>query len=72
VVEPHTHIAYTMDKAEHETVGRNVSVTFTDLGDGTVKVAEDFDPEQENSLEMQQAGWQSILENFKKAVEASL
>jgi uncharacterized protein YndB with AHSA1/START domain len=70
-VEPYTHIAYTMDNPTPDVAARTVSVTFTDLGDGTVKVAEDFDPEHENSAEMQQAGWQSILENFKKAVEAA-
>jgi hypothetical protein len=34
-----------------------------------VKITEVFDPEQENSEEMQRSGWQSILNNFKKAVE---
>lgn len=32
---------------------------------------ETFDPEQQNSPEMQRNGWQSILNNFKKAVEAA-
>ena len=33
------------------------------------KVTETFDPEHENPEEMQRAGWQAILENFKKYVE---
>jgi hypothetical protein len=32
-------------------------------------VTELFDPETENSEELQKNGWQSILNNFKKAVE---
>jgi hypothetical protein len=39
------------------------------MGDGKVKITETFDPEKQNSEEMQKSGWQSILNNFKKAVE---
>jgi hypothetical protein len=35
----------------------------------TVKVT--FDAETENPVEQQQEGWQSILENFRKHVEAA-
>lgn len=48
--------------------GREVSVQFEQTADG-IKVTETFDPEQENTLELQRAGWQAILENFKKYVE---
>ncbi|PHN02557.1 SRPBCC family protein [Flavilitoribacter nigricans] len=50
--------------------GREANVKFNKLGDQT-EVVITFDPEQENPIEMQKAGWQSILENFKKYVEAN-
>ena len=61
---------------EHELIeygladGRKVKITFKAEGDST-KVVESFDAENENPLEMQQGGWQAILNNFKKYVEAS-
>jgi hypothetical protein len=48
--------------------GRKVSIRFIDNGD-FVTVEESFEAEHENSLEMQEAGWQAILNNFKKYVE---
>lgn len=63
-VREHEFIAYTMAD------GRKVSVQFEPQGKQT-KVIETFDPESENSLEMQQQGWQAILDNFKKYVERS-
>jgi uncharacterized protein YndB with AHSA1/START domain len=36
-----------------------------------VRVIETFEAETENPLEMQQLGWQSILNNFKKYVESN-
>lgn len=47
---------------------RSVSVLFESLSVST-KVTVIFDAEEVNSLEMQQAGWQSILNNFKKYAE---
>ncbi|HEX7017577.1 MAG TPA: SRPBCC domain-containing protein, partial [Patescibacteria group bacterium] len=44
--------------------GRHVKVEFTQVPEGT-KVVETFDPESENSVEMQKSGWQAILDNFK-------
>jgi len=49
--------------------GRKVSVTFVDLM-GKTLVSETFDPETENSAEMQRQGWQAILDNFKKHAES--
>lgn len=49
--------------------GRKVSVNFEDAEEG-VEVTETFDPENENPEEMQQAGWQSILDNFKRYTES--
>lgn len=48
--------------------GRYMNVTFESTGAGTI-VTEQFEPEQENPVEMQQAGWQMILDNFTKYVE---
>jgi uncharacterized protein YndB with AHSA1/START domain len=63
-VGEHEVIDYTMDD------GRKVSVRFEGDGDNT-KVTETFDPESENTEEVQRAGWQAILDNFKKYVEGS-
>lgn len=62
IVNENKHIAYTLGD------GRKVSVTFTATANGT-DVSETFDPENMNPAEMQQAGWQAILNNFKKYTE---
>lgn len=64
LVSTNERIAYTMED------GRKVVIVFSSVGSKT-HVSETFDPETENPLEMQQAGWQAILNNFKKYVEAS-
>ena len=48
---------------------RTVQLTFSEEAKGT-RVTETFDPENENPVEMQQMGWQMILNNFKKHTEA--
>lgn len=48
--------------------GRKVRVEFIAQNDQT-KVVETFEAESTNSLEMQRAGWQAILDNFKKHAE---
>jgi uncharacterized protein YndB with AHSA1/START domain len=58
-------IAYTLGD------GRKVNITFKGQGNET-EVIETFDAETTNPIEMQQAGWQAILDNFKKYVERSL
>lgn len=47
---------------------RRVMIDFSNHGD-SVTITETFDPENENPLEMQQAGWQAILNNFKRYAE---
>lgn len=47
---------------------RKVRITFTRNGEST-DIVEVFDAESTNSIEMQQAGWQSILDNFKHYTE---
>lgn len=49
--------------------GREVKVDFDERGDGVV-VRETFDAEKENPPELQRAGWQAILDNFGRHVEA--
>lgn len=50
--------------------GRKVEVLFTEK-DGETTVTETFDAEDQNSIELQRSGWQTIMDNFKKYVEAS-
>lgn len=50
--------------------GRKVRVNFKEHS-GKTKVNINFEPENENSIEMQRAGWQAILDNFKKYVESN-
>ena len=50
--------------------GRKVKVTFNGQGNKT-KVVESFEAENINSLEMQQGGWQAILDSFKKYTESN-
>ena len=47
---------------------RKVAIRLIDNGD-SVTIEESFEAEQVNSLELQEAGWQAILNNFKKYVE---
>lgn len=48
--------------------GRKVILVFEKEAD-IVKIIESFDPETENTEELQKNGWQAILDNFKKHVE---
>ena len=61
-VSTHEQLSYTMGD------GRKVDVKFSVKGDRT-EITESFDPESENSEELQRNGWQAILDNFKKYVE---
>jgi uncharacterized protein YndB with AHSA1/START domain len=48
---------------------REVKVEFVERADG-VLVKETFDAESENPPEVQRSGWQAILDNFGRHVEA--
>ncbi|SHJ69324.1 Uncharacterized conserved protein YndB, AHSA1/START domain [Arenibacter nanhaiticus] len=50
--------------------GRWVKIEFSVKGN-EVTIRETFDAEGTNSDEQQRAGWQAILENFKKYVESN-
>ena len=63
-VEPKKFLAYTMGD------GRKVHVTFSETEEG-IRIDQSFEPESENSEELQRDGWQAYLDNFKKFVEAS-
>jgi uncharacterized protein YndB with AHSA1/START domain len=54
---------------EYDFGGRAGKVEFLPL-DQWVKVRVTFDSEPENPVEMQRQGWQAILDNFKRHVEA--
>jgi uncharacterized protein YndB with AHSA1/START domain len=53
----------------YEFDGRIATVQFNDI-DNQTEVIIAFDPESENPIEMQQGGWQMILNNFKAYTEA--
>lgn len=48
--------------------GRKWKVSFQDQGIAT-RVIEDFEAESTHPIEMQKAGWQAILDHFKKYTE---
>jgi uncharacterized protein YndB with AHSA1/START domain len=62
-VVPKKWISYTLAD------GRKVEVNFADEGDGETYLTETFEAESVNPPEKQRAGWQAILDNFKKYVE---
>ena len=51
--------------------GRKMKVTFETTEAGT-KVTEQFEPENQNPEDLQQAGWQMILDNFKSYAENTI
>ncbi|SEC80630.1 SRPBCC family protein [Paenibacillus sp. GP183] len=58
-------ISYTLDD------GRKVNINFIDQGNET-KIIEVFEAENSNPMEMQEKGWQAILDNFKKYTESDM
>lgn len=48
--------------------GRKVQIIFGQTENG-VEITETFEPEHENPPELQAAGWQAMLDNFKKYIE---
>ena len=62
IIAPESYIEYTTDD------GRKVTVDFVEERDG-IHIAETFEAEDINPLEMQKAGWQAILDSFKKYTE---
>lgn len=64
VVDENKFIEYTIAD------GRIVKISFASDGDVT-KIVENFEAETTNSVELQQSGWQAILDKFKKYTEAN-
>ena len=63
-VSPETRVAYTLLD------GRKVDTRFEEL-DGATRVSTSFEAETENPADMQRAGWQAILNNFKRYAEST-
>lgn len=61
-LQRHKQSAYTMAD------GRTCKVVFKEE-DGGTRITETFDPEAQNSVEMQRGGWQAILDRFKAYAE---
>ena len=61
-VKPNELLEYILDD------GRHVKAAFTDTTEG-VQIIQSFEPESLNPLEMQRAGWQAFLDNFRKYTE---
>lgn len=49
--------------------GRKVEVNFESISNLQTRVTVTFNPESENTEELQKQGWQAILNNFKKYTE---
>ena len=60
-VEPHRLLASTLGDE------RKVYVSFEPVHAGT-RIVETFEAEGENSVELQRAGWQAILDSFRRYV----
>lgn len=63
-VETFSSLSYTLND------GRTVTVTFTPTENG-IHIVETFEMEHENTEELQKAGWQAMLDNFKKYTETN-
>lgn len=61
-VIPFRKVSYVLDDS------RNVDVNFS-TQQGVTKVGISFEAEETNPIDMQQQGWQAILDNFKNYVE---
>lgn len=64
VSTPH-FISFTLDDE------RQVKVEISEI-DGMALLKETFEPEDENSIEIQKTGWQMILNNFKEYAEKTV
>jgi uncharacterized protein YndB with AHSA1/START domain len=65
-VSPYSELDYTLDD------GRTVTVDFEQATDDEVRIVQEFEMEDQNTEEMQRAGWQAYLDNFKKYVESQV
>jgi uncharacterized protein YndB with AHSA1/START domain len=63
LVKKYERISFTLSD------GRKVRIDFRAIGNSTL-IEERFEAESINSRELQQSGWQAILNNFKKYTES--
>lgn len=63
-VKDKDHLSYTLND------NRKVDIFFQEVKN-EIRIVEKFEPENENSEDMQREGWQAILNNFKKYVESN-
>jgi uncharacterized protein YndB with AHSA1/START domain len=63
-VIPNEKLVYTLED------GRKVTTLFEKVGNATT-VTTVFEAENQNPVDMQKAGWQAILNNFKSYVEGN-
>lgn len=61
-IEPQEKIVYHLED------GRKVETLF-EKKEESIRITTHFEPENENPVQMQQEGWQAILNNFKNYVE---
>lgn len=52
--------------------GREVTVAFSQIAPGLVRVIQTFEAERQNPVELQKQGWQAILNHFKEYVEENV
>ena len=62
-ISPHNLLQYHLED------NRKVEVSFEETEENSTIVIQTFEPENQNPLEMQEQGWNAILQNFKKYVE---
>ncbi|WP_285268948.1 SRPBCC domain-containing protein [Kaistella rhinocerotis] len=62
-IQPERLIRYRLED------GRTVEIVFNAVDPGTTQIIETFEPETQNSREMQREGWYAILNNFHKYAE---
>ncbi len=63
-IKPYEHFTYLSED------DRQIDVFFKSNA-GNTEITITFDAENENPIELQQQGWQAILNNFKKYIEAN-
>jgi uncharacterized protein YndB with AHSA1/START domain len=59
IIRENEYLSYTIDD------GRNVEIIFDQKGAST-HIAETFEAENTNPIEMQRMGWQAIMDSFKR------
>ena len=62
-IEPLVRVKYVLDD------NREVQVHFNKVDERTTEILQIFEPEKQNSREMQREGWYAILNNFHKYAE---